>query len=161
MCQVGHLNLNNKNRRERIKSDWKHGRLCLLICGKCLFSNANQSLGKTPCRWKNYFQNNPSGNHWESSYIPWWHYILQLFSSSAVTVLRKEKEVGDFHYQQQLAHPLTAAAVCHRATAHLWGQLLSWWYDNSTSTVQESPVGVFAQLQGLGILEMKILFLFL
>lgn len=74
-------------------------------CSRCLFSNSNQSPGKTPCRWKNNFHNNPSGSHWESSYIPWWHYVLRLFSSSAVT----EKEAGDFHYHAR-ATVLSAAA---------------------------------------------------
>lgn len=119
-------------------------------CSRCLFSNSNQSPGKTPCRWKNNFHNNPSGSHWESSYIPWWHYVLRLFSSSAVTVLRKKKRLEisiimheQRFYQRQLAHPLTAAAVCHRAAARLWGQLLKWWCDNSTCTVQERPASAF------------------
>lgn len=92
------------------------------------------------------FQNNPSGGHLESSYIPWWHYVLQLFSSSAVTVWSGKKEDGDFHYhaqqrfyQQQLSHPLTAA-VCHTTTAHVFEA--GFWNGDMTTVNIQSNTGL-------------------
>lgn len=93
VCHIDNLSSYKKAWTKSIKSDWNlvTSVFWSMESSRCLFSNANQSLDKTPCRWKNYFHYNPSGSHWESSYIPWWHYVLQLFSSSAVMVLRKKK----------------------------------------------------------------------
>lgn len=121
-------------------------------------------VGEDSLQVKIQFQNNPSGANSESSYIPWWHYVLQLFSSSAVTFWSGKKENGDFHYhaqqrfyQQQLSHPLTAAA-CHTTTAHVFEA--GFWNGDMTTVNIQSNTGLcvcgFPQLRVIGILEIKI-----
>lgn len=114
---------------------------------RCLLSNGNQRQGKTPCRWKYNFTKIPQAAI-ENPLI-YLDDIMPYSCSPAVLSLFRggEKEDGDFHYhaqqqlyQQQLSHPLTAAAACHTATARVFEA--GFWNGDMTSVNTPSNTGL-------------------